>query len=169
MKYFRHMFWNVIGKRLFSFTPHNAYRYRTGLLKFAGMKCGKRVRARRNVQIDQPWNIVANDLTIFGDCVIVKSSSRLKIGKRCVISQYSMLLTEIGDTKTCGETKVEGPITIEDDCWVAADSVVLPHAHIESGVVVGARSLVEGRLPSWSICTGEPATKRTQRMLWGSS
>ena len=166
MNSIRHLFWNLIGKHLFACTPHNAYRYRTALLKISGMKCGRRVRARRNVCIKYPWNITAQDLVIFGDCAIVNASSPITIGKRCVISQYSMLLTTIGDTKTKGETCIQGGITIENDCWLAADTVVLPEAYVEQGVVVGARSLVQGKLPEWSICIGEPAKQRTQRSLY---
>ena len=133
------------------------------------MKCGARVRSRRNVYFDFPWNVIADDLVIFGDFAIINASKTISIGKRCVISQYAMLITQMGNTQDAGKSNVEGSITIENDCWVASDSVVLPNAHIETGVVVGARSLVEGRLSSWSICMGEPAVKRTQRVLYGTS
>tara|TARA_B100001964_G_scaffold209262_1_gene242640 strand:- start:41 stop:1153 length:1113 start_codon:yes stop_codon:yes gene_type:complete len=77
-----------------------------------------------------------------------------------------MLLTVCGDYKTAGKTKLRGSITIEEDCWVATDTVVMPEAHIEQGVVVGARGLVEGKLPKWKICTGEPAVARAERVLY---
>ncbi len=80
-----------------------------------------------------------------------------------------MLMTKQGDCKSKGNTNIVRSIHIEDDSWVAADTLVLPGSHLEQGVVVGARSLVDGRLPSWSICTGEPATKRTDRVLYGTS
>lgn len=133
------------------------------------MRCGTRVRSRRNVHFDCPWNVVADDLVIFGDFVIVNATNAITIGKRCVISQYSMLITQMGNTHDAGKTNVQGSITIENDCWVATDSLVLPNVYIENGVVVGARSLVEGRLVRWSICMGEPAVQRTQRVLYGTS
>lgn len=169
MKQFKKILWNTVGQRLFRWTPHNAYRYRTSLLRLFGMNCGKRVRFRRNVCIDKPWNVSAGDLTIFGDCATVHATAQIQIGKRCVVSQYSMLVTKKGDCKKKGETNEVSSIIIEDDCWIAADTLVLPGSHIEKGVVVGARSMVEGRLPSWSICTGEPAQRRTQRVLYGTS
>jgi acetyltransferase-like isoleucine patch superfamily enzyme len=45
----------------------------------------------------------------------------------------------------------------------------MPNSHIESGVIVGARSLVDGNLPAWKICTGEPAEPRTERVLYGTT
>ncbi len=169
MKRIKQLLWNTVGKILFRCTPHNAYAYRTSLLKLFGMKCGTRVRFRRNVHVDKPWNITADDLVIFGDCAIVNATAPIRIGKRCVVSQYAMLMTKQGDCKSKGRTNTVKSIVIEDDSWVAADSLVLPGAHIERGVVVGARSLVTGRLPSWSICTGEPAQKRTERVLYGTT
>ncbi|MBC8309362.1 MAG: hypothetical protein H8E83_02470 [Planctomycetes bacterium] len=133
------------------------------------MKCGRRVRTRKGVTIDKPWNVTAGDLVVFGDGATVRATEPIQIGKRCVISQYAMLITQAGDMETSGKTKLSAPITIEDDVWVATDAVVMPGSYIESGVVVGARGMVEGRLPRWTICTGEPATPRTDRVLYGNN
>ena len=166
---FRAIAWSYIGKPLFACTPHNAYVFRTTLLKLFGMKCGKRVRARRNVSIDKPWNVTADDLVIFGDCAVVVAGEKISIGKRSVISQYAMLVTVAGDAATAGKTDVRKGIHIADDCWVATDAVVLPGSVIEEGVVVGARGCVDGVLPKWNICTGEPAVPRTERVLYGTT
>ena len=165
----RSFLWKCVGQPLFSFTPHNAYVYRTTLLKIFGMQCGNRVRARRSVKFDNPWNVNADDLVIFGDGAIVLASKQITIGKRSVISQYAMLLTVAGDCTTAGKTDIRSEITIEDDCWVATDAVVLPGSYLEEGVVVGARGCVHGRLPKWKICTGDPAKPRADRTLYGTT
>tara|TARA_X000001036_G_scaffold86407_3_gene78455 strand:- start:4748 stop:6019 length:1272 start_codon:yes stop_codon:yes gene_type:complete len=130
------------------------------------MRLGHNARIRRSVKFDKPWNVSVGDLVIFGDDVIVHATKKVYVGDRSSISQYVMLLTECGDPNTSGETKRTGDVTIEQDCWVAADSVVMPGSHIEQGVVVGARGLVDGRLPQWMICTGEPAQARGERVLY---
>jgi len=130
------------------------------------MKCGRNVRIRRSVKFNKPWNIAIDDLVIFGDGVIVDSTEPITVGKRSSISQYVMLLTTCGDAKSKGKTNRVGKITISEDCWVATDTVVMPNSHIESGVVVGARGLFDGRLPEWKICTGEPAVPRGDRVLY---
>ena len=130
------------------------------------MRCGYNARIRRSVIIDKPWNVTVGDLVIFGDGVIVHAQEPIYIGDRSSISQYAMLLTECGDYRTAGKSKLSGGIIIEKDCWVAADSVVMPDAYIEQGVVVGARGLITGRLPEWKVCTGEPAVPRGERVLY---
>jgi acetyltransferase-like isoleucine patch superfamily enzyme len=65
-----------------------------------------------------------------------------------------------------GFRRVTGPIEIGDDCWVATDCTVLPGSVIPEGVVVGARSLIEGELEPWTITSGSPATVRGQRAKW---
>lgn len=148
---------------------HNSYRYRSLLLRCFGMRCGYAVRVRRTVRIDKPWNVEADDLSLFGDDVYINADKPIRVGKRCVVSQHAMLLTKAGDAKTKGKTDRTGPIIIEDDCWIATDIIVMPDSHIEKGVVVGARGFVDGRLPKWSICTGEPAVSRADRVLWGQA
>ncbi len=133
------------------------------------MRCGRRVRTRKGVTFDKPWNVTAGDLVVFGDGAIIRASEPISIGKRCVISQYAMLLTQVGDVTSKGKTKKCAPVVIEDDVWIATDAVVLPGSFIESGVVVGARGMVDGKLPKWTICTGEPAAPRTTRVLYGQS
>lgn len=39
------------------------------------------------------------------------------------------------------------PITIGDDCWIAAGCKVLKGSHIKDGAVIGALSLVKGEIP----------------------
>jgi acetyltransferase-like isoleucine patch superfamily enzyme/glycosyltransferase involved in cell wall biosynthesis len=158
--------WNAVGQQVFSCSPHNAYLYRRTILRLFGMRLGHNARIRRSVKFDKPWNVLVGDLVIFGDDVIVHATKKVYVGDRSSISQYVMLLTECGDPNTSGETKRTGDVTIEQDCWVAADSVVMPGSHIEQGVVVGARGLVDGRLPQWMICTGEPAQARSERVLY---
>ena len=48
-------------------------------------------------------------------------------------------------------------IVIEDDCWVGANVTFLDGAHVESGCVIAAGSVVRGRIPSYSIAAGIPA------------
>ncbi len=50
-----------------------------------------------------------------------------------------------------------GGVTIEDDVWIGANSVILDGAHIEQGAVIAAGSVVNGRIPAYSIWGGVPA------------
>ena len=47
-------------------------------------------------------------------------------------------------------------IIIEDDVWIGANSVILDGTVIEKGAVVGAGSVVQGKLEQYGIYTGSP-------------
>ncbi len=49
-----------------------------------------------------------------------------------------------------------GGIVIEDDVWIAANVVLLDGAHLGKGCVVGAGSLVRGKLAPYSVNVGSP-------------
>ena len=48
-------------------------------------------------------------------------------------------------------------ITIADDVWIGANSVILPGVSIGTHSVVAAGSVVTRSVPAWSICAGNPA------------
>jgi putative colanic acid biosynthesis acetyltransferase WcaF len=147
--------WRTVGRRVFAWTPHTAHGLRRRLLRAFGADLRGVVKIRRSVRIDRPWNLAAGHLTIFGDHAALRLAAGVTIGDRCVISQHAILATEMLDPAT-GE-RVTGPIRIGDDCWVAADALVLPGRTIGSGTVVGARALVADDLPEWTVAVGEPA------------
>jgi virginiamycin A acetyltransferase len=57
----------------------------------------------------------------------------------------------------------KGGITIEDDVWIGANSVVLDGAHIGRGAVIAAGSVVRGEIPPFEIWGGVPAAKLGER------
>ena len=54
---------------------------------------------------------------------------------------------------------------IGDEVLMRATAPIRIGARLESGVVIGARAMVEGRIPGWQIATGEPAVARRERVL----
>jgi virginiamycin A acetyltransferase len=50
----------------------------------------------------------------------------------------------------------KGGIHIESDVWIGAGSILLDGTYIEQGAVVGAGSLVKGRLEAYGIYVGAP-------------
>jgi virginiamycin A acetyltransferase len=57
----------------------------------------------------------------------------------------------------------KGGIVIEDDVWLGAGTVVLDGAHIGRGCVVGAGSVVRGKLEEYGIYTGNPLVRKGER------
>lgn len=53
----------------------------------------------------------------------------------------------------------KGGITIEDDIWIGANSVLLDGTVIRQGAVIGANSVVRGELDAYGIYVGNPIQK----------
>lgn len=154
--------WQTLGRWIFARTPHTAHGLRRAILRRFGATIRGTVKIRRSVKIDRPWNLSAGHLTIFGDHAALRLREPIDIGERCVISQYAVLATEMLDPQLSdlGGGRLAsrvGPIRIEDDCWVAADALVLPGTTILAGTVVGARAMVASDLPGWTVAVGQPA------------
>jgi acetyltransferase-like isoleucine patch superfamily enzyme len=49
------------------------------------------------------------------------------------------------------------PITIEDDCWIAANAVITAGVHIGKHSVIAAGAVVTKDIPPYSIAVGNPA------------
>ncbi len=57
----------------------------------------------------------------------------------------------------------KGGITIENDVWVGANSVILDGALIRQGCVIAAGSVVRGELEAYGIYAGNPLQKIGER------
>jgi len=55
-------------------------------------------------------------------------------------------------------------VKIEDDCWIAANSVILAGVTIGKGSVIAAGSVVTGDIPPYSVAAGVPARVIKQRI-----
>jgi acetyltransferase-like isoleucine patch superfamily enzyme len=51
----------------------------------------------------------------------------------------------------------EKPIVIEDDVWIAANSIILRGVHIGKGAIVGAGAVVTKNVPAGKLVAGNPA------------
>ena len=56
-----------------------------------------------------------------------------------------------------------GGITIGDDVWIGANSVLLDGATIGEGAVIAAGSVVRGSVEAYAIYAGSPAVRRGSR------
>lgn len=161
--------WRGVGRPLMRRSPHFAYGFRRRLLRAFGMRLAGSVKVRRSATIERPWLVSAGDLAIVGDDAMLLGPEPIAIGARCVISQLAILATAIVDPaeplRASAPVVRRGPITIEDDAWVAADVLVLPGATVREGAVIGARGTVEDEAPAWRVCVGRPAVARGVREL----
>jgi putative colanic acid biosynthesis acetyltransferase WcaF len=159
--------WAVAQATLFRGSFHNLYGFRAWLLRRFGAKLGRNVRIRPSVRVEIPWNLTIGDDVSVGDAAILYALGPITIGSRSFLSQYAHLCAGTHDFTDPAYPLLRPPITIGEDCWVAADAFVGPGVTIGDGVVVGARSGVFTDLPAWTVCVGSPAKPVKPRELRG--
>ena len=110
------------------------------------------------------------------NCVFL-DSAEIRIGANALISPGVQLLTATHPLRAAERVapavdRAAGrapyrtharPITIGDDVWIGAGTIVLPGVSIGDGATIGAGSLVTTDVPSHSLAFGQPC--RVQRTL----
>lgn len=81
----------------------------------------------------------------------------ISIGNRVTIAPQAYLLAHDASTKQIiGYTKI-GAVTIEDDVFIGARSIIMPGVTIGKGSIVAAGSVVTKSMPEGMIVGGNPA------------
>lgn len=70
-----------------------------------------------------------------------------------------------GDSSIREQSNSIGKITIGEDCWIAANVTILKGSEIGNGAVVGAKSLVKGKVDPKSVVLGIPY-KEIKKRTW---
>jgi len=121
---------------------------------------GKKVIINRNVNL---WitslslgnNIQINPNTcIYGDVII---GNNVMIAPNCMIASGNHGIEDNDEPMMAQKCTSKGPIIIEDDVWIAANSVILDGVQIGKGAIVAAGSVVTKNVPSMAIVAGSPA------------
>lgn len=107
------------------------------------------------------------------NCVFL-DSAEIRIGANVLIAPAVQLLTATHPLRAAERIvpraeRAEGrspyrtharPITIGDDAWIGAGTIVLPGVTIGAGAVIGAGSLVTGDVPPHVLAFGQPCRVR---------
>ena len=157
--------WGIVYNVLFRFSPNPLHGWRAFLLKSFGAKIGHGVHVYPGVKIWAPWNISLDDECGIASGAILYSQGKIKIGTRSVISQGAHLCAGTHDYTKKGFPLITGPINIGDHVWIAAEAFIHPGVSIDTGSVIGARSVVNRDMPAWMICAGHPCVPIKKRVL----
>lgn len=156
----------MLGRTAFRLVPKPLYKARAALLNLFGASVHPSAKVRPDVRIDRPWNLTMGRKSSLGDGVVVWALAPVTIGARSTISQYCRVGAFREDPGAAASFHAEA-ITIGDDVWIAAESFVGGGQNVPDGVLAGARSVIDGPLDPWTICSGEPATSRRPRPFKG--
>jgi galactoside O-acetyltransferase len=94
--------------------------------------------------------------------IIASPPSQIFIGEDCLIAQNVVIRSDDHRFDNIGELirkqgRVGADIRIENDCWIAANAVLLKGVHLGAHSIVGAGAIVTKSFPSFSILVGNPA------------
>lgn len=133
---------------------------------------GSRIEIGEHVVIDSfvkikpaggSGDLVIGPRTVINSGCVLYTGHGLRIGACCAIAanctfaptnhafaRRDTLIMEQGFQES------RGGITVEDDCWIGAGTVLLDGAHVGRGAVIGAASVVRGRIEPYTVNAGHP-------------
>lgn len=98
-----------------------------------------------------------NEKLSIGNYVSIASGVKFILGGNHyynTFSTYPFKVMCLGEER---EAYSNGPIVINDDVWIATDSIILSGVNVGKGAVIAAGSVVVKDVPPYSIVGGNPA------------
>jgi putative colanic acid biosynthesis acetyltransferase WcaF len=126
------------------------------LLTWFGARIGKGVVIKPRVNIHFPWKLILGDDVWIGEEAFLLNFELLNIGNNVCVSQRAFLCGGNHDFKDPTMPYRNGPITLEDGCWIGASCFVGPNVTVGVDTIVAAGSIVSSSLPGNGIYKGNP-------------
>lgn len=98
---------------------------------------------------------IGNNVDIIDTMIDFGTPFMLKIGNNVTITNCRILTHDASTKKFLGYTKA-GHVTIGDNVFIGADSVILPNTTIGNNVIIGAGAVVARDIPDDSVVIGNP-------------
>jgi putative colanic acid biosynthesis acetyltransferase WcaF len=151
------LIWYVYSAIVFESSLFPTYRNKIGVLKLFGAKVGRGFVIKPKVYIKYPWNLEVGDNVWIGEGVRIDNLALVKLGSNVCVSQNAFLLTGNHNYRSAAFELMTGPITIEDEVWVGASSVVCPNTVLSKGTIITVGSVVSGTTSANRVYQGNPA------------
>ena len=148
--------WDFFGKPIFSSFLPGTY-WRKLILRIFGAKIGKGGKIKTNIKISEPWHLSIGDHCWIGENVWIDNLTLVKIANRVCISQGVYICTGNHNYKKDLFNLILEKIVIEDNCWIAAMSIIAPGSILKRGSVTCLGSVVSGILEEDGIYKGNSA------------
>lgn len=138
-------------------------------LPHRGIRIGRDVYLGRGVVIDVPHGAILDigDHALVSHYTILAASKGISIGNFTQIAELCSIRDSDHGIAAARPIKqqplITNQVTLEDDVWVARGSAILRGSHIGFGAIIGANSLVKGRIESRVIAIGAPARALRRR------
>lgn len=128
-----------------------------GLLKLFGANIGVGLIIKPRVNIHMPWKLSIGSNVWIGEDVFMLNFEPITIGNNVCISQRAFLCG--GNHNYLDPTMPyrNGPIFLDDGCWIGASCFIAPNVIVGVDTVVTAGSVVTRNLEGNSVYQGNPA------------
>ena len=161
--------------------------YVGGLVAFGGKRIkGSRLESRLLVEKNAVLKIGSGYIA-YGADIEVFSDSILEMGQGITFNINSTIICgdhiDIKDDVCFGRNvtvrdnsgnhfmsrkvfKNKRPVTIGQHSWITEQCIVMPGSKIGVGVIVGAGSMVSGKIPNFTLASGRPAVVVDEEIFW---
>ena len=155
--------WEILGARLFSWSPRPAWGWRNAILRLFKAQIGTDVRIDPSVRIAIPWNLGIGNQVGIGARAELYSLGRITIGNCATVSQNAHLCAGSHDFRAAEMLLTKPPIAVGEGAWICADAFVGPGVSIGDFAVVGAAAVVVRDVAAGIIVAGNPAVRIGKR------
>lgn len=120
---------------------------------------GRNVSIGANVRIFGMGEVVFENNAMIGDSTIICASNRITVGCDTMIAGQCYIVDcnhgmHMND-KMCRQPLSVGTVSIGQDVWIGCGCIVLKNSEIGDGAVIGAGTVVDGRIDEKTICYTE--------------
>lgn len=147
-----------------------SYRVGVQLVRPLLIKNGGGLKVSPTATIKFPKNIIAGkNLFINHNCSIWASpDAQIFIGDDVLFGPGVVVLTSNHGVRLNAlireQLASQANVRIGSDCWIGANSVILPGVVLGDGCVIGAGSIVTKNMPAMTVCAGVPAKPLKKRV-----
>tara|TARA_R110002096_G_scaffold91753_8_gene207665 strand:- start:9762 stop:10175 length:414 start_codon:yes stop_codon:yes gene_type:complete len=130
----------------------------------------KKLQIGRSVNISNPSTVVFGDnVVVNADVYLVSSEFPIIIGNDCLIAPRCFIQTlnhnyERKNVVINKQGYRGAGVFIEEDCWLAYGTMLMPGVTIRKGSVLSAGSVVTKSTESYGVYAGVPAKKIKERV-----
>jgi putative colanic acid biosynthesis acetyltransferase WcaF len=157
--------WKFVNSTVFRWIPNQIRKPRIFLLRLFGAELSNSVNISRTAIIELPWNLKMGHLSSLGDNSWIYCLDTIEIGDKCCIGKDVYLITGSHSVVSSQFELVTKPIKINDCCWIATGSYILPGITLGEFSVVGALSIVTKSTEKFDIVGGNPAKFIKKRQI----
>lgn len=153
-----------------------------GVKRVKGSKLESRLMVEKNatMNIGGGYILYGADIEVFpGATLDLGHDSRFNIGATIICGDHIHIADNVSFGRNVivrdnsGEHfmsrkifKNKRPVTIGQHSWITEQCLVMPGSKIGVGVIVGAGSIVQGKLPNFTLATGRPAVVVDEDIFW---